>query len=58
MKGIFFTNSRAYRIAQFFTTDDVKKYDVEGFDMIEPNIRYLKEDKIDFIINQNPILQG
>jgi LacI family transcriptional regulator len=58
MKGIFFTNSRAYRIARFFTQDDIKKYDVVGFDMIEPNIRYLKEDKIDFIINQNPVLQG
>jgi LacI family transcriptional regulator len=58
MKGIFFTNSRAYRIAQIFYQDDVKKYDVVGFDMIGPNIQYLKEDKIDFIINQNPILQG
>ena len=26
--------------------------------MVEPNIKLLKEDKIDFIINQNPILQG
>ncbi|MBL0024222.1 MAG: substrate-binding domain-containing protein [Saprospiraceae bacterium] len=58
MKGIFFTNSRAYRIAQFFTDQDRDTYDVIGFDMIEPNIKYLKEDKIDFIINQNPIQQG
>ncbi|MBL0101184.1 MAG: hypothetical protein IPP49_15095 [Saprospiraceae bacterium] len=29
-----------------------------GFDMIEPNILLLKQDKIDFIINQNPIQQG
>ena len=26
--------------------------------MIDPNIKLLKENKIDFIINQNPILQG
>lgn len=58
MKGVFFTNSRAYRIAKFFTEEDKKQYDVVGFDMIDPNIMYLKEDKIDFIINQNPILQG
>lgn len=58
MKGIFFTNSRAYRIVKYFSKKDIDKYDVVGFDMIEPNIMYLKEDKIDFIINQNPILQG
>ena len=40
------------------TDEDIKKYDVVGFDMIEPNIKLLKEDKIDFIINQNPIQQG
>lgn len=26
--------------------------------MIEPNIELLKDDKLDFIINQNPIQQG
>ncbi len=58
MKGIFFTNSRAYRIVKFFTEEDAKKYEIIGFDMIAPNIKFIKEDKIDFIINQNPILQG
>lgn len=58
MKGIFFTNSRAYRIVKFFSREDSQRYDVVGFDMIDPNIQLLKEDKIDFIINQNPILQG
>jgi len=58
MKGVFFTNSRAYRIVNLFTEEDIKKLDIVGFDMIEPNIKLLKENKIDFIINQNPIQQG
>lgn len=58
MKGLFFTNSRGYRLVKFFNPEESQKYDVVGFDMIDPNIRFLKEDKIDFIINQNPILQG
>ncbi len=58
MKGIFFTNSRAFRIVKFFSPEDSRRYDVVGFDMIDPNIQFLKEDMIDFIINQNPILQG
>lgn len=58
MKAIFFTNSRAFRIVHLMTAEDFKKYDIVGFDMIEPNILLLKQDKIDFIINQNPIQQG
>lgn len=58
MKGIFFTNSRAYKIINLMSENDHKKYNIIGFDMIDPNIKLLKENKIDFIINQNPILQG
>jgi LacI family transcriptional regulator len=58
MKGLFFTNSRAYRIVELMTVEENKNLDIVGFDMIEPNIKLLKEDKIDFIINQNPIQQG
>jgi len=58
MKGIFFTNSRAYKIVNLMSENDFKKYNIIGFDMIDPNIKLLKENKIDFIINQNPILQG
>lgn len=29
-----------------------------GYDLIEENIRYLKEGVIDFLISQNPELQG
>jgi LacI family transcriptional regulator len=29
-----------------------------GFDLIEENLDYLKQDKINFLINQNPVKQG
>ena len=58
MKAIFFTNSRAYRIVELMTKKELDKYHVIGYDMIDPNVKLLKEGKIDFIINQNPIQQG
>jgi LacI family transcriptional regulator len=58
MKAIFFTNSRAYRILDLLSNEECKNYHIVGFDMITPNIALLKENKIDFIINQNPIQQG
>lgn len=58
LKGLFFTNSRAYRIVKFLEDEELNKYDIIGYDMIEPNINYLKEHKINFLINQNPFQQG
>lgn len=58
MKAIFFTNSRAYRLLGIMNQDEPKKYHIVGFDLIEPNIQFMKDGKIDFIINQNPIQQG
>jgi LacI family transcriptional regulator len=58
MKAIFFTNSRAYRILNIMDDNEYKKYHIVGFDLIDPNIRLIKEGKIDFIINQNPVQQG
>lgn len=58
MKAIFFTNSRAYRIVDLLSDEECKYYHIVGFDMIGPNIKLIKDDKIDFIINQNPIQQG
>lgn len=58
MKAIFFTNSRANRIVKLISEEDIHKYVIIGFDMIEPNIKLLEDNKLDFIINQNPIQQG
>ncbi len=58
MKGIFFTNSRAYHLLDLLDEEEAKEYKIIGFDMIEPNVKYLKQGEIDFIINQNPFNQG
>jgi len=60
IRGIFFTNSRAY---QFIGQTDLvaripKSTTIIGYDLIEENVRLLKEDKIDFLLHQKPELQG
>ena len=58
LKFLFFTNSRAYKLLNILDDDEIKKYIIIGFDTIDPNVKLLKEGKIDFLINQNPIQQG
>jgi len=58
LKGIFFTNSRAYRLLNLLDPNEIKSYHIIGYDMIEPNVKLLKDDIIDVIINQNPFNQG
>jgi len=58
VKGIFFTNSRAYKIFNLLTQEECNQYITVGFDLIEPNVELLRINKIDYIINQNPIQQG
>jgi len=58
LSGIFFTNSRAYKAIECMEKDVLQKIKIIGFDLIEQNLRYLQEDKINFLINQNPIEQG
>jgi LacI family transcriptional regulator len=58
LAGIFFTNSRAYFAIECMSEDFLKKIKIAGFDLIEQNIKYLQEDKINFLINQNPFEQG
>lgn len=55
--GIFVSNSRAYRIAQ--ANEELKIQPVlVGFDLIEANIKFLREGVIHYLINQNAELQG
>ncbi|MBT8184017.1 MAG: LacI family DNA-binding transcriptional regulator [Eudoraea sp.] len=57
-KGIFVTNSRAHLVAQILKEHNVANTFVVGFDMNEKNVACLKNDEIDFIINQQPEYQG
>ena len=58
LSGIFFTNSRAYKVIEYMQKEVIGKVKIIGFDLIEQNLKYLQEDKINFLINQNPIEQG
>ena len=59
MKGIFVTNVCAHKVAE-----QIRKMSLDNeiqlisYDLIEENIRYLKEGVTDFLISQSPELQG
>ena len=56
--GLFITNSRAFKVVGCL--DRLKRNDllVVGFDLIPENLKYLRANNIDFLINQNPVKQG
>lgn len=58
LKGFFITNSRAYKFVQVLDDKILENIKVVGFDLIEPNLRLLEENKIRFLINQNAWRQG
>ncbi len=55
--GIFVTNSRAHLILDALPKA-WKDAMVIGFDLIEPNLKALRQDQITFLLNQNPEAQG
>ena len=57
-KGIFVTNSNAHLVSRILENYAVKNAFVVGFDLNEKNLACLKEDKLNFIINQQPVYQG
>ena len=58
LSGIFVTNSRTYKIVDCLNEITNRKIKIVGFDLIEANLKYLQENKISFLINQNPTEQG
>jgi LacI family transcriptional regulator len=58
VKSIFVTTSKLFHIVPILK--DLKKENCKlvGFDLVEENLKYLNEDKISFLINQNPHKQG
>jgi len=57
VNGIFVPSSRVYKVAEFIKQKNIKTRLI-GFDLIEENISYLENGKIDFIISQKPVDQG
>ena len=57
-KGIFVTNSRTHLIPPILKKHNISKAFVVGFDLNDKNIDCLKNNEINFIINQKPKYQG
>ena len=55
--GIFVTNSRAHLILDVLPKGWEEAM-IIGFDLIAPNIEALRQDRITFLLNQNPEAQG
>ncbi|MCC7504137.1 MAG: LacI family DNA-binding transcriptional regulator [Saprospiraceae bacterium] len=58
LRGIFVTNSRAYKLVNALLNNTARNIKIVGFDLVEPNLKYLEENKISFLINQNAWHQG
>ena len=58
LKGIFITNSRAYLIPEIISKYNVTNTFLVGFDLSKKNLKYLENDRISFLINQQPKYQG
>ncbi|MCF6222462.1 MAG: LacI family DNA-binding transcriptional regulator [Flavobacteriaceae bacterium] len=59
IQAIFVTNSKVHIIAKYLLNyQSDQNIILVGFDLIEQNISYLKNETIDYLISQNPIEQG
>ena len=58
LKGIFVTTSRLYQLVNVLSETQAAKLKLVGFDLIPENLTYLQSEKINFLINQNPVKQG
>ena len=57
--GVFFTNSRAYQFDKHSSLFDNLPDAIKiGFDLVSSNIQLLNDNKLDYLLNQNPEKQG
>jgi LacI family transcriptional regulator len=57
-KGIFIANSRAHFVAKYLFEKKIKNVILIGYDLINENLKYLKNGTVKFLISQNPEDQG
>ncbi|MFD2599437.1 substrate-binding domain-containing protein [Sphingobacterium corticis] len=55
---VFVTNSRVASVAKYFADRKIKNVKLIGYDFLEENVNYMKENVIDFLICQKPQEQG
>lgn len=58
LRGIFVTTSKIHYLSKALDRLKETRLKLVGFDLIEENIKCLNEEKVDFLINQNPFRQG
>ena len=59
LRGIFVTNANTHRAAAYIKSRAAAgKVHVIGYDLIDENVRYLREGVVDFLISQQPERQG
>ncbi len=58
IKGVFVTNSRVFRIADFLKNAGIDDLRLVGYDLLDENVKHLREVRIDFLIGQRPFEQG
>jgi len=59
LKGIFVSNANTHPAAAYVKSRSAAgKVHIIGYDLIEENVRYLREGVIDFLISQQPERQG
>jgi LacI family transcriptional regulator len=52
--GIFVPNSRVFKVAEFLEKNNKTNIVTSGYDLVDKNIQYLKQDLISFLISQKP----
>lgn len=57
-KGIFVTNSKAHLLPEILRQYSIVNTHIVGFDLNKQNLKYLENNEIHFLINQQPKFQG
>jgi len=58
ISAFFVTNSKAYLLVEAFQKLEQRNSTVIGYDLLKPNMRFLQEGAIDFLIHQKPHSQA
>jgi len=54
VKGIFVTNSRVFKVADYLRNNGIEGIHLIGYDLLHANVIALKDNIIDFLISQRP----
>ena len=58
LSSIFVTTCKAYEVAKYLQQRKINHIRIVGYDLIPENLYFLENNRISFLINQNPRAQG